>query len=147
MTDSSSTRITDLAYSDACATWLDMLPGKPRNGIDYFVREARSAAREFVQFGCVAVDLQPGDATSYKMWLFDVERHAVEAGDYLGNRRGMVLVSLPFWGRGGSSYLFAVNGFHVPSYVGEKLDLDAHSATVMATFLTLFGAAVAETRS
>ncbi len=141
------TNLKPLAFTEDIAAWIDALPGKPKSGIDYFVSQARSAADEFGALGMTNVTLEPGDGTSYKMWIADISRHARRAGDYnFSHLDGMMLVSLPYNGRGGASYVFSQQGYHVPGYVGEKLGVAPHEATVLAAFLTLFSVAVAVTR-
>ncbi len=126
------------------AQWLDALSQKPSGGVEHFVAEAVSAAGEYDRLGCTMVDLQPGDSTRYVMYLLDRYAHAAEAGRVLGGKEKTMLVAMPLWSEGGRSYVFSSNGFHVPSYVGQKLRLDEHSTVVMAAFLTLFSAALTD---
>ncbi len=138
---------TLLAYTPIVASWIKQCD----KDVDYLVDEARSAAEEFVRLGMVYVEVEPGDMTSYKMFLVDLDKHAAESGDNDGHDGraygGNLLVTLVSASRGGAAYVLQVNGFHVPSYVGQKLALDPHSAAVVAAFLTLFSAAVVEARA
>lgn len=97
--------------------------------VDYLVEMAAAAARAFRRDGIANICLEPGNSTRYLMTFTYVD-HTCFPGD--------LLVSLPEFNK---SVLLALHGFHVPTYIDEKLGMTASSTAVLAAFLSLFSAA------
>jgi hypothetical protein len=111
---------------------------------DYIAAAAREAA-PMCRHNVGAFILEPGDSTRYDLIIARVpdDRNGIRAVDALG---GDVLVALP--SRGMSMLINLGATWHLPYYVAEKMGtagtINPITATVVAAFLTLLDANLAD---